>query len=400
MLQVTSTGDREPARPETDGRTGSLTWVKDDDPRWDADRERVFATVGPGVFPGRAASRGSGCPVTGGGSRTTAGSSATAGSTTSGATRRSCSRSRRAARGTGAGAFALARLEEEAAARGLNYVVNVVRDTHPDRDAVTAWFLAHGFTGTDDGRLRKQVGDRARDIGQHQAGRPGHRPGRAAGRSAAGALRRRAGPGGRPGPGCEDAAGGSDLGPGARGERRLRRPGAPPLLSGRWAGAAGWPVVADVTMSGVEVVEGPFVTRRQELGRGQRPQPAADRAGRVRAARAAARCGPRRCSTCSPTSTSPRRPPGRPSCGPPTRGWIEASRVGRETRWSLTAGRHRPAARGHRPDLRLRRRGAAVGRALAGPHRRRPGEQPGAAPAAAHPAGLGRPGLADPGAPG
>ncbi|WP_324277844.1 GNAT family N-acetyltransferase [Blastococcus brunescens] len=77
------------------------------------------------------------------------------------------------ARGTGAGAFTLARLEEEAAARGLNYVLNVVRDTHPDRVAVTEWFLAHGFTGTDDGRLRKRVGDRKRDIGQRNAGRPG-----------------------------------------------------------------------------------------------------------------------------------------------------------------------------------------------------------------------------------
>jgi hypothetical protein len=55
----------------------------------------------------------------------------------------------------------------------LNYVVNVVRETHPDRERVTAWFLAHGFTGTEDGRLRKQVGDRARDIGQEQDGRPG-----------------------------------------------------------------------------------------------------------------------------------------------------------------------------------------------------------------------------------
>ena len=73
----------------------------------------------------------------------------------------------------GAGAFALSQLEDEAAARGLNYVVNVVRDTHPQRDAVTAWFQARGFLGTDDGRLRKQVGDRTRDIGQHQGGRPG-----------------------------------------------------------------------------------------------------------------------------------------------------------------------------------------------------------------------------------
>ena len=66
-----------------------LTWVKDDDPRWDVERERVFGTVEPGVFPGLAREPGSDCPVTGGGWRTTVGSSATAGWTTSGATRRS-----------------------------------------------------------------------------------------------------------------------------------------------------------------------------------------------------------------------------------------------------------------------------------------------------------------------
>jgi len=77
------------------------------------------------------------------------------------------------ARGSGVGGFVLQQLEREAGARGLNYVVNVVRETHPQREQVTAWFLAHGFRGTDDGRLRKQVGARAGDIGQGQDGRPG-----------------------------------------------------------------------------------------------------------------------------------------------------------------------------------------------------------------------------------
>jgi ribosomal protein S18 acetylase RimI-like enzyme len=150
-----------------------LQWVKDDDPRWDADRQRVFATVPEGVFAtGR---RVDGEPLTSDWWRVLDGDrvvgygwlddvwgdaeillAVEAG-----------------ARGSGVGAFALAHLEEEAAARGLNYVVNVVRDTHPQREQVSAWFRARGFTGTEDGRLRKQVGDRERDIGQHQAGRPG-----------------------------------------------------------------------------------------------------------------------------------------------------------------------------------------------------------------------------------
>ena len=80
---------------------------------------------------------------------------------------------------------------------------------------MTAWFLAHGFSGTEDGRLRKQVGDPARDIGQHQAGRPGTgraQPPDGARRARYDAERDRAVARPR---GAEDTAGGSDLGPGA-----------------------------------------------------------------------------------------------------------------------------------------------------------------------------------------
>jgi N-acetylglutamate synthase-like GNAT family acetyltransferase len=153
--------------------TTRLHWVKDDDPRWDADRARVFATVPPGVFPDVARKPGERLPgdwwrvedggrVVGYGWLDDVWGDAEILMVVEDA-----------ARGTGAGAFALARLEDEAANRGLNYVLNVVRDTHPERGAVTAWLLARGFTGSEDGRLRKQVGDRTRDIGQHQTGRPG-----------------------------------------------------------------------------------------------------------------------------------------------------------------------------------------------------------------------------------
>ncbi|MGZ4648579.1 MAG: GNAT family N-acetyltransferase [Blastococcus sp.] len=150
-----------------------LRWVKDDDPRWDADRERVFATVPAGVFGPEPHQPGERLPsdwwrvedgdrVVGYGWLDDVWGDAEILLAVDAS-----------ARGAGAGAFALARLGDEAAARGLNYVVNVVRDTHPDRESVTRWFLAHGFAGTDDGRLRKQVGGRARDAGQEQDGRPG-----------------------------------------------------------------------------------------------------------------------------------------------------------------------------------------------------------------------------------
>src|SRR4051812_16029969 len=165
---------------DTDARTAGLTWVKDDDPRWDADRERVFATVPVGAFrpeqraPGERLSSDwwrvrDGDRVVGYGWLDDVWGDAEI-----------LLAVEASARGTGAGAFALARLEEEAAARGLHYVVNVggdthpdrgagteglncvvsgVRDTHPDGAGVTEWFIARGFSGTDDGRLRKRGGE-------------------------------------------------------------------------------------------------------------------------------------------------------------------------------------------------------------------------------------------------
>jgi GNAT superfamily N-acetyltransferase len=157
----------------THASTARLTWIKDDDPRWDADRDRVFGTVGPEVFPGLA--RGSGEQLPGDWWRVQDGDRVVGYGWLDDVwgDAEILMAIEEPARGTGAGSFTLAHLEEEARSRGLNYVLNVVRDTHPQRAAVTDWFLAHGFSGTEDGALRKQVHERSGDIGQHQAGRPG-----------------------------------------------------------------------------------------------------------------------------------------------------------------------------------------------------------------------------------
>lgn len=61
-----------------------------------------------------------------------------------------------ARRGAGVGDFILDRLEQEAAARGLNYIYNVVPAGHPDPSWMTHWLTLHGFfPGTGD--LRRQV---------------------------------------------------------------------------------------------------------------------------------------------------------------------------------------------------------------------------------------------------
>ncbi len=60
-------------------------------------------------------------------------------------------------RGRGVGTFVLEHLEHEAKERGLNYVYNTVRPTHPDREALTAWLQKRGFEPSEDGSLLRGV---------------------------------------------------------------------------------------------------------------------------------------------------------------------------------------------------------------------------------------------------
>jgi GNAT superfamily N-acetyltransferase len=66
-------------------------------------------------------------------------------------------------RGRGVGTFILENLEREAAGRGLNYLVNEVRATHPDRNGITAWLSQRQFAPTADGRLMRHVLHRGAD---------------------------------------------------------------------------------------------------------------------------------------------------------------------------------------------------------------------------------------------
>lgn len=65
------------------------------------------------------------------------------------------------ARGRGVGSFILERLQLEADMRGLNYLYNLVRPTHPQLQATTEWFLKRGFQAVDDGRLVREARPRA-----------------------------------------------------------------------------------------------------------------------------------------------------------------------------------------------------------------------------------------------
>lgn len=61
------------------------------------------------------------------------------------------------AREKGVASFALDKLGEEARSRGLRYLYNTVRATHPEKDRLTAWLMKRGFKPTEDGSLRAQV---------------------------------------------------------------------------------------------------------------------------------------------------------------------------------------------------------------------------------------------------
>jgi GNAT superfamily N-acetyltransferase len=61
------------------------------------------------------------------------------------------------ARGHGVGTFILDRLEREAAARGLNYMFNVVPKAHPDPDRFARWLASRGFEPAHDDLYRRRV---------------------------------------------------------------------------------------------------------------------------------------------------------------------------------------------------------------------------------------------------
>jgi N-acetylglutamate synthase-like GNAT family acetyltransferase len=62
-----------------------------------------------------------------------------------------------AAREKGVASFVLEKLSEEARSRGLRYLYNTVRVTHPEKDRLTAWLTKRGFKPAEDGSLRAML---------------------------------------------------------------------------------------------------------------------------------------------------------------------------------------------------------------------------------------------------
>jgi hypothetical protein len=125
----------------------SLGWVEDCDPRWDADRDRVFATVAEDMFPSSLRVRDRRLP--GAWWRLTEGDSALAYGWLHVVSGKAVALLAVAetASGSGASGFGSARLGEEATSRGFDRVVEMRRRSYPEMATVTAWILEPGSGG-------------------------------------------------------------------------------------------------------------------------------------------------------------------------------------------------------------------------------------------------------------
>jgi hypothetical protein len=119
----------------------SLGWLEDDDPRWDADRERVFATVSEDMFPSSLRVGGRRLPGTWW--LLTHGEDTVAHGWLHVVADRAVALLAVTDTGIGSGArgFGTVRLGEEAGARGFDRVVEMRRRNYPHRAAVTVWIL-------------------------------------------------------------------------------------------------------------------------------------------------------------------------------------------------------------------------------------------------------------------
>jgi GNAT superfamily N-acetyltransferase len=144
--------------PEAERTSPQLEWTQETAPTWDADKQRVFATVPPGVFDfgGEA---GTGLAGEWWCVRDESGKAVGYGWMDSGwGDVEVLLAVDSEAQARGVGSFILEHLEQEASKRGENYVYNVVRTSHPNRERLHDWLAVRGYRGSDkDEALRKRV---------------------------------------------------------------------------------------------------------------------------------------------------------------------------------------------------------------------------------------------------
>lgn len=137
----------------------ALIWTKESTPRWDEDKARIVGGAPTGVFDVRYAELAVGSLVPGSWWRVQS-DGETVGYgwldvVWGDAEILLATDPNRP--GQGIGTFVLAHLEEEAEQLGLNRLYNIVRPTHPDKVAVSAWLAKRGFLANEDGSLFRTV---------------------------------------------------------------------------------------------------------------------------------------------------------------------------------------------------------------------------------------------------
>ena len=149
-----------------------LTWTHEDSPTWDADKQRVIGSAPEGAFD-LSHTDGAALPGDWWSARTSDGAVVGYGwlDATWGGDAEILLAVDAASQQQGVGSFVIDRLEHEAASRGLNYVYNTVRASHPDRDDLHDWLAVRGYRGSTGGQgdttLRKRVGSDERRTPVH-----------------------------------------------------------------------------------------------------------------------------------------------------------------------------------------------------------------------------------------
>lgn len=137
----------------------ALTWVRERAAVWDADKKRIVGEAPVGVFDARYRELPAGAPVPGewwhvedagkivgfGWLEVVWGDAEVLFAVEP------------AAREKGVGKFVVEKLGSEARSRGLRYMYNTVRPTHPEKDRLAAWLAKRGFKAMDDGSRRAMV---------------------------------------------------------------------------------------------------------------------------------------------------------------------------------------------------------------------------------------------------
>lgn len=142
------------------GAMSNYSWIPEPSPTWDADKNRIVGEAPAGVFDDTYTTLEVGDPAPGDWWRVEA-DGAVAGYGWMDVVWGDAEilvATAPEARGKGVGSFALAQLGKEAAGRGIGYVCNIVRPTHPAADDLRRLLHRNGFQDAEDGRLKKRSG--------------------------------------------------------------------------------------------------------------------------------------------------------------------------------------------------------------------------------------------------